>query len=130
MARFLFRRGNTPDLIISSNAARARQTAEIFVKDLNISEKNLRLTEKLYYSSAKTILDHIYVLDDKINTVLLVGHNPGISDLVRGLSSGRESFMENTQVVIFNYEIEKWHQLDEVNLIDFHSHRVIYTPSS
>jgi phosphohistidine phosphatase len=128
MARFLFTRGINPDLILSSNAARARLTAEIFVKNLNLSEKNLKLSEKLYYSSAKTILDHIYVLNDKINTVLLVGHNPGISDLVKGLTSGRESFMENTQVVIFKYEIEEWHQLDEVNLIDFHSQRVIYTP--
>lgn len=128
MARFLLTRGLKPDLIISSSANRAAQTAEIFMQHMDISDKFLTLSGKLYYSSAKTILDYIYVTPDKANTVLIVGHNPGISELLKGLSAGRESFMENTQAAVFSYEIDHWHQLDEINLIDFQLFRVMNTP--
>jgi len=124
MADFLLKTGIEPDLILSSPATRAKQTAGIFLENFKLSDNNLNLSKPLYYSTAKTILDHLYVLPEKVNTVLVVAHNPGISDLARGLSAGQAGFMENTQVIILKYEIEKWYQLGEIKYFSMTSHKV------
>jgi phosphohistidine phosphatase len=124
MADFLFRSGFKPDLILSSNATRARETADIFTLIFKVPEKNQSFSKALYYSTAKTILNHLYVLPETIHSVLIVAHNPGISDLVRGLSSGQAAFMENTQACYLNYEIEHWYQLGENKPSLIKSHKV------
>lgn len=112
VANLLLNSGIKPDLMLSSTAIRAVQTTKIFSEVLKIHEKHLDFTGKLYYSSSKTILDFIYGLPDACDCVMMVAHNPGISDLVRGLTSGKIFFMENTHTVILEYNIEHWHQVD------------------
>jgi phosphohistidine phosphatase len=130
MANLLLNSVIRPDLILSSSATRASQTAEIFSKILKTDNKDLNLSRKLYYCSAKTILDHIVGLPDNIKCVMVVAHNPGISDLVRGLSSGRVFFMENTQIIILEYDIDQWYNVGDHKPAVFHSHRVTDTPDN
>lgn len=124
MADLLLNSGIRPDLILSSSATRAVQTAEIFSKVLETDPVNLNLSRKLYYCSAKTMLDHIVGLPNNIKCLLVVAHNPGISDLARGLSSGKEFFMDNTQVIVLDYEIDQWYQVGDHKPVAFQSHRV------
>jgi phosphohistidine phosphatase len=126
MANLLLRSGFKPDFILGSSAIRASQTVEIFSKVLNI--KDISLSRKLYYCSAKIIMDHIVGLPDNLECVIVVGHNPGISDLIRGLSSGRAFYMDNTHIIILEYEIEQWHQVGNNKPVVFQNHRVINTP--
>jgi phosphohistidine phosphatase len=123
MATLLLNSGIIPDVILASSAARAIHTAHIFLQILNISEKKLIISENLYYSASKTILDQISDLPDTINCVMVVAHNPGISALVRSLSSGRANFMVNSQMAIMKFEIEKWHQLHEQKPVVFWTHK-------
>jgi phosphohistidine phosphatase len=113
IANLLLKSGTKPDLIQSSNAIRAVQTTKIFSEVLKIHKKHLDFTRKLYYSSSKTILDFIYSLPDTCNCAMIVAHNPGISDLVRGLTSGKIFFMENTHTVILEFDIKHWHQVND-----------------
>jgi phosphohistidine phosphatase len=128
MANLLLKSGIKPDLILSSSATRASQTTQIFAKVLKTQAKNLNLSRRLYYCSAKTILDLLDGLQDNINCVMVVAHNPGISDLVRGLSSGRIFYMDNTQVIIMEYEIDQWYQVGDHKPVVFQNHRVTDTP--
>lgn len=123
MANFLLEAGITPDFIVTSSAARAFETARIFPDVLKTGEKNIMSTRKLYYCSAKTILDQVYGLPETINCLMVVAHNPGVSELTRGLSSGKSFFMDNTQVTILEYEIEHWYQIDEQKPVTFRSQR-------
>jgi phosphohistidine phosphatase len=123
MANLLSKSGIKPDFILSSSAIRASQTTEIFSVVLKIETKDINLSRKFYYCSAKTILDHIVGLPEKMICVLVVAHNPGISDLVRGLSSGRTSYMDNTQVIILEYDIDHWYQVADHKPSTFISYR-------
>ena len=123
MANSLMKTGIKADFILTSSAARALETAMIFAGFFKTPEKNIITTRKLYYCSAKTILNQIYGLKETINCLMVVAHNPGISDLTRGLSSGKSFFMDNTQVTILEYEIEHWHQIDEQKPLTFRSQR-------
>jgi phosphohistidine phosphatase len=113
IANLLIKSGIKPDLVLSSTATRAVQTVKIFSEVLKIHEKHLDFTRKLYYSSSKTMLDFLYGLPDACNCVMIVAHNPGISDLVRGLTSGKIYFMENTRTVVLEFNIEHWHQVND-----------------
>jgi phosphohistidine phosphatase len=124
MANFLQKAGVKPDLILTSSAPRAMETSSIFAEILNIPENNITSIRTLYYSSAKTILDQIYGIPESVECILVVAHNPGISDLTRGLSSGKAFFMDNTQVSVFEYKMQHWYQIDENKPVAFQSHKV------
>lgn len=121
MANFLLNAGIVPDLIVTSASTRAHETAMIFAEIFKTDRKNILSTRTLYYCSAKTILDQIYVLPESIGCVLVVAHNPGISDLNIGLSAGKFFYMENTQVTILQYEMDHWFQVDEQKPLTFRS---------
>ena len=119
MANYLLNAGISPQFIVTSSAARAIETARIFADVLKTDKKNLFPTKTLYYSSAKTILDQICRLPETLLSVMVVAHNPGISDLNRGLSAGESFYMDNSQVTILEYEAEQWNQIDELKPITY-----------
>lgn len=68
-------------LVISSSANRAVQTAEIFCPILNLSIDKIQQEKSIYEAYFKDILQVINEVDDSIDTLLVFGHNPGLSDL-------------------------------------------------
>ena len=76
-----------PDCILSSPALRTRQTAMQVVQTLALDEASLQLEQRLYLASAETLLDVVRNLHPAARHVLLVGHNPGLSDLALRLGA-------------------------------------------
>lgn len=74
------------DRILSSPALRTRQTALQVMQALALDEASLQLDERLYLASAETLLE---VIRDQRGArhLLLVGHNPGLSDLALQLGA-------------------------------------------
>jgi phosphohistidine phosphatase len=86
MARALKKESFKPDLIISSPADRALETAHIYARKLGYPLKRIRLEDVLYQSSVKqSILQMIQAITDEYESIMLFGHNPSLSDLVREL---------------------------------------------
>jgi len=75
-----------PDLIVASTAKRARQTAKKIAKALGYDESKIQWEEKLYHCIPQVFEEVLYELDDKIKTVFIVAHNPGITAFVNELS--------------------------------------------
>ena len=91
MAQKLAMRKIKIDLIISSPANRTNETVKIFANILGC-ESEIIFNDKLYEASYKEILNVINLIDDKYQNVLLVCHNPGITNLVNYIS---DYFIEN-----------------------------------
>ncbi len=85
MGKRLKARHARPDLIVSSHAARAQRTAELIAKQLGIKGRELRVERALYLASPDEILGVVASQDDALSCVLLVGHNPGLTELVNQL---------------------------------------------
>jgi phosphohistidine phosphatase len=81
MATRWARRGPRPDAILSSPAPRAEQTARIFAASWSDAPRVL-LDPRLYLATAEVILE-VLRTQEPIEHVLIVGHNPGVSDLAR-----------------------------------------------
>ncbi len=74
------------DLIFSSSTIRARETTNSFISILNFRNEII-FSNKLYLASSDTILKEIYSLDEVYKNVLIVCHNPGITEVVNFLGN-------------------------------------------
>ncbi|HEX8368627.1 MAG TPA: histidine phosphatase family protein [Pyrinomonadaceae bacterium] len=75
------------DLILSSPARRAGQTATL-VKEAAELAAELRYDERIYEASPTSLLYLLAETEDEFDSVLLVGHNPGLEGLIKILSGG------------------------------------------
>jgi phosphohistidine phosphatase len=79
MAKRLNGRGLIPDLILASAAVRTRETAETFAKVLGIPARLLQADDSLYLAEGDHIIATIRAVGPRVEHLLLIGHNPGIS---------------------------------------------------
>ena len=100
-----------PDLVISSPAKRARQTARRCA-DAAQYTGGIRLEDTLYLSGENTYLELLRGLDDRVGSVLLVGHNPDMAVLVERLS-GQAVRMPTAALARIDLPIERWSELAE-----------------
>ncbi|WP_157231180.1 SixA phosphatase family protein [Kiloniella laminariae] len=70
-----------PSLILVSAANRARETA-ILIRETLMPELPIQTEDQLYLAPSAQILKTLHSLPEDINSVLLVGHNPGLSDFL------------------------------------------------
>ena len=85
MGRRLAARGCAPDAAVTSPARRARKTAQAALRALGTPEGGLREDGRIYDADVETLLEVVRGLDDAWAHVLLVGHNPGFTDLANRL---------------------------------------------
>jgi phosphohistidine phosphatase len=78
--------GHRPTLLLTSPAKRTRQTAEIIATTLGIPGAAIREVDALYNASCNTLDVELRQALTAAPAVLLVAHNPGISELARALS--------------------------------------------
>ena len=78
-----------PTLVLCSTAHRARETLEPIRERLPAGTE-VRFEEDLYGAPAPLLLARLRLVPEEIPAVVLVGHNPGLEDLVRGLGRHRE----------------------------------------
>ncbi len=124
-ARFIggliYNRNLQPQIIISSPAKRAKQTA-VLVKELAEISEPITFDERIYEASPLALFNLIREFDDIYQSVLLIGHNPGFENLVRMLT-GETVSMPTAALAKINLDIESWHELDAVsNELEFLIH--------
>ncbi len=111
MGKVLKKRGVFFDIIISSSAKRAYQSAKRVAKEIGYDKKILK-DKKLYLISFEEFLDYIKNLDDKYKSVLIIGHNPDISKLFSYLT-GKESKMPTAAVGALKFKGDRWRDIEE-----------------
>src|SRR5687768_3457970 len=78
-------RRRTPDVILSSEAVRARSTAQAVAKAAGYS-RQIVIDPSLYHARVDDLLEALNRVSDDADTVLIVGHKPGLEELVQVLS--------------------------------------------
>lgn len=100
-----------PDLIMSSHANRALQTAEIAARAFDYNVKNIMIEQVIYRTAEETILDALRRQDNKYDTILLAGHNPDISELASDLTNNAfDDTMPTAGVVCIQSDVNSWEE--------------------
>jgi phosphohistidine phosphatase len=106
MGKRLAKRDVKPDLILSSPARRALTTAEIIAKKLNYKRKDIVVDDRLYAAAVHGLLNVIHGLGDKLERVILFGHNPELAELAHRLS-GEITHMPTCAVAEFTFNANR-----------------------
>jgi len=100
-----------PDLIVSSTACRARKTAETVAASSHYRGE-IRFDEGLYLAGPRTIVELVRELPDASSArVMLVGHNPGLEELIRNLTGEGEPF-PTAALAQIELPIDSWSELE------------------
>jgi phosphohistidine phosphatase len=98
-----------PDHVLSSDAVRAMQTAEI-TKQYSKSTAEIEDVPELYEATTTTFLDTLSKQPDSRNRVALVGHNPTIEEFLKTML-GKETEMKTGCLAVLEANIESWADL-------------------
>jgi len=83
--------GLVPDQIISSPALRARQTTEAVCERLGLDKERISWEQRIYAAGVDSLLAAIGACPATSRTLLLVGHNPGLEELLVFLADAVET---------------------------------------
>ena len=100
--------GIRPSLIVSSPATRAWTTAKIIATAINYPREFLQKEDSLYLASLDEILDIVVAQDNAFNNLMLVGHNPGLTDVANFLVPGLTSNIPTVGVVSVQIDQDNW----------------------
>jgi len=111
MGSRLRERGSRPSLIISSDAVRAITTARTVAKEISYPMESIQPAHELYHASPDRIIDVVAYEADTHTDVMVVGHNPGFTDLANQLGDVRIDNIPTCGVVAIDLQIENWRDL-------------------
>ena len=115
MGKRLAKRDVKPDLILSSPARRTLTTAEIIAKKLDYKRKDIVVDDRLYAGAVRDLLNVIHKLGDKLERVMLFGHNPELTELAHRLSS-EITHMPTCAVAQFTFATKSWSNIGKAKL--------------
>jgi len=110
MGGLVMRENLVPDLILSSSAVRARSTA-LAVFDACANRCELRILRELYLAGPETYLRVLSAQAGEHDRAMVVGHNPGIEELVEGLTGVAEP-MPTGALALVDARVARWSDAD------------------
>ena len=121
MGRRIQKHGIRPSLIISSPAVRAWTTAKIIAQEINYPTEFLQQEKSLYLASLDELLDTVLAQDNGFNSLMVVGHNPGMTDFANYLVPGLTDNLPTAGVVAVQFEQDDWslYERPETELITY-----------
>ncbi|MFW2554312.1 SixA phosphatase family protein [Aliarcobacter butzleri] len=120
MANLLKEKNIRPDLIISSPSLRTKQTLEYFIKKLNYNDE-VKLEESIYEAPYENLLKVIKDIPNIYKTVFLIGHNPGLCDLINFLLDKHFENIPTCGIVEIDFNAKSWQDIskENSNLVSF-----------
>ena len=110
--------GLEPDLVLCSDAKRARETWTGLAETLK-SAAPVLFERGLYMANPKVLLNRLHRLAANVGSVLVIGHNPGLEEVARALADGKgEAFQRLLQkfptaaLARLDFDLEDWRKLE------------------
>ncbi len=111
MGAILAEKELVPQLILSSTAVRARQTAELVTAACNFSGE-IRSLDYFYLAEPAAYLRGLAEVPDDLERVMVIGHNPGLEGLLQILS-GRIEALPTSTIAYLALPVDSWRDLHE-----------------
>ena len=102
-----------PNRVICSSAKRTKFTAKICSEQIGY-QRSIRFEDRLYDAGIDTYLGILAALNNKYNSVMIVGHNPTISAMVTILT-GDQINLSPCMLVCIETDIDEWSSLKDVH---------------
>jgi phosphohistidine phosphatase len=110
MAEHLKENAIIPQFIVSSPALRTKTTAEIFADHFSLPDP--QFNKSIYEASQSALLRVINQLPKEYDFIALVGHNPGISQILYYLT-GEVKEVHTATTAVIDFETNNWEEISE-----------------
>jgi phosphohistidine phosphatase len=108
MGKLLRERDEVPDLMISSTAKRALSTAKRFTKAMNLKPKEIIRDKRLYMGGTDEFREVMSEVKDKHSSIMMFGHNPGLTDFVNRISEANIDNVPTSGTVRIDFDVKSW----------------------
>jgi phosphohistidine phosphatase len=111
MIDFLRKHHAKVDLILCSPAVRAYETAKLFAWALEIPKEALRQEKGIYAADADRLGNQFFDLPVSVNSLMLVGHNPGLTDFANQFLNPKIELLPTSGMVGLEFDTDKWEEI-------------------
>lgn len=108
--------GIRPSLIMSSPALRAWTTAKLVARAISYPTEFLHRDDRLYLADLDKLLDVMLEQDAGFNSIVLIGHNPGLTELANYLLPGVTDNIPTCGLVSLAIETDDWNLREAKNV--------------
>lgn len=99
------------ELVVSSNARRALMTAELFAERLDYPLDKIIKPSAMYGGDVEELLKLVHKLDNNLNEVMLVGHNPGLTEFAQYLTTEKFEKIPTCGIFCVGFDVTSWQHI-------------------
>lgn len=108
VAEFIHQQGLNPDLIISSHATRSFNTAVILAGIVQYPRHEILVESNVYYGATNDLYNIVLALPNTKDMVIIVGHNPGITQLANEFIQNKLDYLPTSAAVAIRFDAAAW----------------------
>jgi len=108
MAQRLLEKNYKIDTIIFSSSVRTTETMHVFRTVLDIDIKKCLAINELYHAPLFQLQETISLINNSFNSVILIGHNPGITEFANSLTNVQTDNMPTCAIFAVSSDIDSW----------------------
>ena len=114
MGAYIHNLTGTPDAIITSDATRALQTAEIVATAVAFATP-LTVVPRIYAADLATLLAVVRRIPDEVSSAIIIGHNPGFEELAAALAGNDHEGIRlpTSGLAVLEFDVERWDTVRE-----------------
>lgn len=114
-----------PDYVLCSSAKRVRSTAKRLLKALEYPKDRVVWDERIYSGHSDDVLAMIRRIENRYGEVMVIGHNPDMTELANTLTGVHIADVPTCGVVCIDFEVDSWADVRRGNLVFFEVPKLI-----
>jgi len=111
MSNYLREKEKKIDKLILSTSKRTRLTSKYFTEKIHFD--SISYLDELYHASYSDIINIISKVENNFNSVMVIGHNPGLTELINQYTIMNIYNLPTTGVVKVKFKGDKWERITE-----------------
>ena len=111
MSNYLREKEKKIDKLILSTSKRTRLTSKYFTEKIHFD--SISYLDELYHASYSDIINIISKVENNFNSVMVIGHNPGLTELINQYTMINIYNLPTTGVVKVEFKGDKWERITE-----------------
>lgn len=102
------------DLLVSSHAKRAYETAKLIATGINFSIEKIGVSKNIYQVDRDEIFNIIFSQNDELDSLMIVGHNPSLTQFVNLFLEEKIDLLPTSGIISLGFETGKWIEVIKV----------------
>ncbi len=115
MGQLMKKKGILPEVILSSPATRAINTARLFAKEAGFESADIIAKKEIYGASPDDLIEMIRSTDDTHNSAMVVGHNPTLTYTAEMLSKYDIDNIPTSAIFCVQFIVDSWQKVEAGN---------------